>query len=46
MSQMKIFTLASNSLPSYQITANIPRSILSNAIAGVQFLNLDMMAIH
>ena len=30
------FYTASNSLPSYQITANIPRSILSDAIAGVQ----------
>ena len=30
------FYAASNSLPSYQITANIPRAILSNAIAGVQ----------
>ena len=30
------FYTASNSLPSYQITATIPRSIISNAIAGVQ----------
>ena len=32
----KNFYTASNSLPSYQITANIPRSILSDAVAGVQ----------
>ena len=36
MIQIIIFMLQSNSLPSYQITSELPKSILPNAIAGVQ----------